>query len=445
MESKKRTRVYYFYSAVKFFFLLGYFSTGISQSLKIDITGVGQTLMPIAYAPFYTETEEENKFNRILRDVVQADLRRTAAFNLLPLPPLKPALRHDLELSSDFFDTWRNLGTHALIVGSVQINEESDNTTTSFRVLDTLRSIDLGGLSLSSSPGTINARTTGHKISDFIYESLTGEPGFFSTRIAYVVRKNRDSHTLIISDSDGFNERPALKSTEPIISLAWSPSGDQLAYVSYETGKPVVFTHELITGKRKMVANYKGSNSSPTWSHDGKKLAFVLTKDGSSQVYTSNNDGKNLKRITSVRAINTEPTFSHDSQLIFYTSDQGGTAQIYSINSKGNSFPKRITFNREYNARPVAGPNGNYLAYVTVSEGKYVIALLDLKTGEEKILSGGPKDDSPSFAPNGNWLIFSSRIKRREILSAVSVDGKVKTRITMESGNIRSPAWGRIP
>ena len=415
------------------------------QSLSIDITGVGQTQIPIALAPFSVNTEDEQKFSKTLNDVVQANLRRTAAFNLLPLPPLNPLLRHDLELSAEFFDTWKNLGTHALVVGSIEPGEKKRDVITSFRVLDTLNSIDLGGLSLESPNGSLEARTVAHKISDFILESLTGEPGFFSTRIAYVVREGLTKHTLVISDSDGFNERPALQSTAPIISLAWSPKGDKLAYVSYETGKPVIFIHTLITGKRKIFASFKGSNSSPTWSPDGKTLAFVLTKDGSSQIYTASSEGKSLKRITRVRAINTEPTFSSDGKNIFFTSDQGGSPQVYVIKRDGKKRPRRVTFKRKFNARPVAGPNGGYLAYVTRIQGNFVIAIKNLKTNEEKILSRGPKDDSPSFAPNGNWLIFSSSIRNKEVLSAVSVDGKVKTRLSLESGNIRSPAWGNIP
>tara|TARA_Y100000589_G_C27150441_1_gene628691 strand:- start:13 stop:1218 length:1206 start_codon:yes stop_codon:yes gene_type:complete len=401
--------------------------------------------MPIALAPFSAKNNKEYDFRKTLDDVIQANLRRTGAFNLLPLPPQDPDLRHDLELSPGFFDTWKNLGTHALVVGTLEERPKTKKIITSFRVLDTLRSLDLGGLSLQSTHGTTEARTVAHKVSDFIFESLTGEPGFFSTRIAYVVRKNMSNHTLMISDSDGFNERPALKSSTPIISLAWSPKGDKLAYVSFETGKPVIFIHRLSTGKRSILANYKGSNSSPAWSPDGKVLAFVLTKDGTSQIYTSSSVGENLKRITRVRAINTEPSFSADGSRIFYTSDQGGSPQIYSINSQGVGRPKRITFNRKYNARPVAGPNGSFLSYVTQIDGKFVVAVRNLISNEERILSRGPRDDSPSFAPNGNWLIFSSTIRGREILSAVSVDGKVKTRLSLESGNIRSPAWGNIP
>ncbi len=416
----------------------------LSQSLRIDITGVGQTQMPIALAPFSFITKYEEKFGQIINDVIQSDLRRTAAFNILPLPPLNPALHSGIELSDDFFNKWRNLGTHALVIGDIKLGSNSKTIGIKFRLLDTLRSIDLGGLSLQTSNNKLEARVIAHRISDFILESLTGEPGFFSSRLAYVVRK-KDKHILIVSDSDGYNERPALESSQSLISLAWSPDGDQLAYVSFETGKPVVFIHTLSTGKRNAIANYKGSNSSPAWSPDGGKLAFVLTKDGSSQIYTANKNGENLKRITKVRSINTEPNYSSDGKYLFYTSDQGGRPQIYKIRADGKGYPKRITFNRKFNARPVAGPNGEYLAYVTTFEGDFVIAIMNLNSKEETILSGGPKDDSPSFAPNGKWLIFSSRIGGKEILSAVSIDGKVKTRITMESGDIRSPAWGKLP
>ncbi len=429
---------------ILFFSLICFACPIFSQSLRIDITGVGQTQMPIALAPLSSQTKEEEKFAQVINDVIQSDLRRTAAFNILPLPPLNPALNSDIDLSDNFFDKWRNLGTHALLIGDVRTINGSKNMLIEFRLLDTLRSMDLGGLSLQTSNKKTEARAIAHRMSDFILESLTGEPGFFSTRLAYVVRK-KNKHLLIISDSDGYNERPALESNQSLISLAWSPVGDKLAYVSFETGKPIVFLHTLSSGKRNIIANYKGSNSSPTWSPDGKKLAFVLTKDGTSQVYTSDVKGEKLKRITRVRAINTEPNFSHDGKYLYYTSDQGGKPQIYRINSNGTGYPKRITFNRKFNARPVAGPNGDYLAYVTTYEGDFVIAVMNLDSRVETILSGGPKDDSPSFAPNGRWLIFSSRIGGKEILSAVSVDGKVKTRITMESGDIRSPAWGRIP
>ena len=180
-----------------------------SQSLRIDITGVGQTQMPIALAPFSSLTKNDKKFGQIINDVIQSDLRRTAAFNILPLPPLKPALNTDMELSNDFFDKWRNLGTHALVIGDIQSEDNSNYINVKFRLLDTLRSIDLGGLSLQTSNNPAEARGVAHRISDFILESLTGEPGFFSTRLAYVIRK-KNKYLLVVSDSDGHNEKPAL-------------------------------------------------------------------------------------------------------------------------------------------------------------------------------------------------------------------------------------------
>ena len=197
------------------------------------------------------------------------------------------------------------------------------------------------------------------------------------------------------------------------------PRGDRLAYVSFETGKPVIFIHRLATGKRTILANYKGSNSSPAWSPDGKTLAFVLTKDGTSQIYTSSVDGKNLKRILEFVPLIPNLVFQQMVVNILYLGP-GRKPQIYSISSQGRGKSKRITFERKYNARPVAGPKGSFLSYVTQIDGKFVIAIKDLTSNEEKILSRGPRDDSPSFAPNGNWLIFSSTIEERDTFCRIS-------------------------
>ncbi|MFZ9735201.1 MAG: DPP IV N-terminal domain-containing protein, partial [Burkholderiaceae bacterium] len=245
--------------------------------------------------------------------------------------------------------------------------------------------------------------------------------------------------------SDGENAQPALRSSQPIISLAWSPNGQQLAYVSFETGKPVVYVHELATGKRTVAANQRGSNSAPAWSPDGKYLAVVLTKDGVSQIYTVNPDGSNLRRLTRSSAINTEPSFSGDGQYVYFTSDQGGSPQVYRIRSDGSGSPERITFTGGFNARPVVSPDGRQLAFVARRDGNFVVCIMNLETRQEVIVSNGPKDDSPSFAPNSRWVIFSSRVGNRDLLSAASIDGRVRSRISLDAAGIRNPAWGKLP
>jgi TolB protein len=418
-------------------------SSAAAQGLRIDITGVGDKQIPVAVAPLVPASPNERVFAETVQEVLEANLRRTGAFNLLPVGPQFPVLSDSTPLSQDLFLRWKNQGASALVVGS--ISRQSDGKVDlRFRLLDNLKSVDLGGLSLITEATQLDARRSAHKVADYVYEQLTGEPGFFSTRLAYV-RKEAGRQVLIIADSDGENAQPALRSSQPIISLAWSPDGNKLAYVSFESGKAVVYVHELQTGRRTVVANYRGSNSAPAWSPDGKRLAVVLTKDGSSQVYVINADGSSPRRVSRANAINTEPSFSADGKTIYFTSDRGGSAQIYKVAADASSPPERISFTGNFNARPMVSPDGRLLAFVARREGKFVIGVRNLESGEERLVSTGPKDDSPSFAPNSRWIIFSSRINARDTLSAVSVDGRVRTRISLDTAGIRNPAWGRMP
>jgi TolB protein len=427
-----------------FLFLVFFLTATLrAQGLRIDITGVGEKQIPIAVSPFVVKDPADRLLAETLLDVVTADLRRTGAFSLLPVGPQTPPLSDATNVDATLFAQWRAQAADALVVGS--ISRSADNQMeVRFRLLDTLRSEDLGGLALSSPLTMLDARRSAHRIADYIYERLTGEPGFFSTRLAYV-RREGANHVLTIADSDGENAQPALRSSQPIISLAWSPNGQQLAYVSFETGKPVVYVHELATGKRTVAANQRGSNSAPAWSPDGKYLAVVLTKDGVSQIYTVNPDGSNLRRLTRSSAINTEPSFSGDGQFIYFTSDQGGSPQVYRIRSDGSGSPERVTFTGSFNARPVVSPDGRQLAFVARRDGNFVVCIMNLETRQEVIVSNGPKDDSPSFAPNSRWVIFSSRVGNRDLLSAASIDGRVRSRISLDAAGIRNPAWGKLP
>ena len=418
-------------------------SSAAAQGLRIDITGVGDKQIPVAVAPLVPASPNERVFAETVQEVLESNLRRTGAFNLLPVGPQFPVLSDNTPLSQDLFLRWKNQGASALVVGSIT-RQPDGKVDLRFRLLDNLKSLDLGGLSLITEATQLDARRSAHKVADYVYEQLTGEPGFFSTRLAYV-RKEAGRQVLIIADSDGENAQPALRSSQPIISLAWSPDGNRLAYVSFESGKAVVYVHELQTGRRTVVANYRGSNSAPAWSPDGKQLAVVLTKDGSSQVYVMNADGSSPRRVSRANAINTEPSFSADGKTIYFTSDRGGSAQIYKVAADASRPPERISFTGNFNARPMVSPDGKLLAFVARREGKFVIGVRNLESGEERLVSTGPKDDSPSFAPNSRWIIFSSRINARDTLSAVSVDGRVRTRISLDTAGIRNPAWGRMP
>ena len=425
--------------------LLLCFSTAQAQTpLRIDITGVGAKQIPIAVAPF-DATDPTQRLTRIVTDVIRADLARSGVMSIVDAGTPTPAL-NERSPTGPLFAEWRSKGAQALVIGSASAMPDG-RTETRFILLDTARNESLGGLAILHPTSELEARRTGHRIADFIYEKLTGEPGFFATRLAFV-RKDGDTYSLVISDSDGQNSQIALRTRQPIISLAWSPDGTRLAYVSYEERdgitKPIVYVHTLATGKRHIVANERGSNSAPAWAPDGKRLAVVLTRDGNSQIYIVNAEGGGLTRVSRSSGIDTEPTFTPDGKFIYFTSDRGGSAQIYRAPVSGGN-AERITFTGPFNARPQVSPDGKYLSYIARRDRLFRVAVMDLATQQETIVSNGPKDDSPSFAPNSKWIIYSSRQGDGNVLSAVSLDGKLRSRLSAEGSEIKGPAWGRLP
>lgn len=211
--------------------------------------------------------------------------------------------------------------------------------------------------------------------------------------------------------------------------------------MSFEAKKPVIWVQNLMTGERKVIANYKGSNSAPAWSPDGSKLAIALSRDGLTQIYSVNADGSGLQRLTSSSGIDTEPQFSADGQSIYFLSDRSGGPQIYRMNSNGGE-AKRVTFSGSYNITPRISPDGRTLAYISRREGKFQLYALDLVSGQEQRLSDTSKDESPSFSPNGRYIMYATESGRRGALAVVSVDGKVKQKLTVQAGDIREPTWG---
>lgn len=412
--------------------------------LRIDITGVGTRQIPIAIAPF-DANEAAKKFSQTVTDVVRADLARSGVMSIVDAGEPSPALNERSAVQPLLIE-WKGRGADALAIGSAAVLPDG-RTETRFILLDIARGLNAGGLAIVTPTNELEARRTGHRIADFIYEKLTGEPGFFATRLAFV-RKDGELHSLVVSDSDGQNSQIALRSKQPIISLAWSPDGTQLAYVSFEErggiNKPVVYVHTLATGRRYIAANERGSNSSPAWAPDGKRLAVVLTRDGNSQIYLANADGSGLKRLTRSSDIDTEPTFTPDGKFVYFTSNRGGSAQIYRVPTEGGE-AQRITFSGPFNARPQISPDGKTMAFITRRDKQFRVGVIDLSSMQETLVSEGPKDDSPSFAPNSKWVIYSSRVGERNVLSAVSIDGKLRTRLSAEGSEIKGPAWGRLP
>ena len=410
-----------------------FFSSYAPAQMQVDIIyGEGnQSRMPLAIADFGGEPVAA----KTLTSVIRADLERSGQFKMIDASGV--ALT---EASLPDYEAWKSRGVDALSAGS--LSKSSDGRQEArYRLFDVNKQSILGGAAFVASSAQL--RATAHRIADAIYEKLTGIPGVFSTRIAYVVKGGANRYELHIADADGQNAQVALKSKEPIISPVWSPDGARLAYVSFENKKPVVYVHSLATGQRIVVANFKGSNSAPAWSPDGRKLAVVLSKDGGSQIFSVNADGSGVRRLSSSSGVSTEPFFSPDGQLIYFTSDRGGSPQIYSMSASGGD-AQRITFEGSYNVSPRVSPDGSSLAFISRRDGGYRLALMNLANKQVQTLTDSNRDESPTFAPNGQMILIATVMGGRGVLSAVSIDGRVKQRLSISAGDVREPSWGPL-
>ena len=395
--------------------------------LKIDISGVGANQIPISIAGFSDEAASGQSVSSIIR----ADLQRSGLFRLIDTPETIA------ETAAVDLASWRARGADALVTGSV-VKHSDGRIELRYKLMDAVRSVNLSSQSLSTQAQFV--RLGAHRIADDIFEKLTGIRGAFATRITYVSRSSGE-YRLEVSDSDGENSFIALRSSEPIISPTWSPDGSKLAYVSFESKKPVVYVQELSSRKRIVAANFKGSNSAPAWSPDGRRLAIALSREGLTQIFTINADGSDLKKLTHSNGIDTEPCFSPDGQSIYFTSDRSGGPQIYRMNLDGGDL-KRITYGGNYNISPTISPDGKMLGYISRREGRFQLYVLDLATSQELRLSDTSHDESPSFAPNGRYILYATESAGRGALAVASIDGSAKYTLSARASNIREPAWG---
>lgn len=396
---------------------------------RVEVTGVGLTQLPIAIVPFRGEPELPQK----LASIVQADLERSGQFRAID-PAGAPALD---ETSRPDLSPWRQKTADSLVVGSATRMADG-RYDVRFRLWDVVR-----GQSLAADGFVVVAadlRLAAHRIADMVYEKLTGEKGVFSTRIAYVTKAG-PRYNLWVADADGENAQSALASSEPIISPAWASSGKQLAYVSFESRKPVVYVHDVASGNRRLIANFRGSNSAPAWAPDGRTLAVTLTRDGGSQLYTIPAAGGEAKRLTQSSGIDTEPLYSADGRSIYFVSDRGGAPQIYRMAANGGD-AARVTFTGTYNISPALSPDGKWLAYISRISGAFKLQVMDLATGNVQSLTDTTADESPSFAPNGRLIIYATRQGGAEALMTTTLDGKIKARLPGRGGDIREPDWG---
>ena len=407
--------------------------------LQIQITSGVTNPVPIAVVPFAEAPTDGTD----VADVVQHDLVGSGRFtalarNRMPGAPTQPA---DVK-----FADWKATGSDYMVIGQVT-PIAGGQLAVDFNLLNTLT-----GQSITRQRfvGTAAAlRNAAHKVSDVIYRVITGIPGAFATRIAYVAVVGEGAEQrfqLVIADADGYNQHLILESRFPLMSPAWSPDGQWLAYVSFESHLSAVYVQRVQTGQRTMVSERAGINGAPAWSPDGHKLAITLSGDsGHPQIYILDLSTQHLTRITDAPAINTEAAWSPDGRFVYFTSDRAGAPQIYRIPANGGGNPERITFTDEYNAGPHLSPDGKLLTMVTRDDsGNYRIAVQNLASGEFRVLTHGRLDQSPSFAPNGASIMYAERPGQGQagILATTSVDGLTGLSLKPTQGEVRDPAWG---
>ncbi|MGY6519776.1 MAG: Tol-Pal system beta propeller repeat protein TolB [Lysobacteraceae bacterium] len=413
--------------------------TAGAQGLEIEITDGQAAATPIVVVPFeYVGTSAAPDTD--IAAVIRANLNRSGQFRTLAENDIVERPQRGPEIN---FATWRLLGQEYITVGRIVDNPDGGYRV-EFEVFDVSRQERLVGLALAGRPQAM--RDVAHQISDHIYEAVTGVRGAFWTRIAYVTATGTGDgirYALMVADADGHNPQPVVRSSQPLLSPAWSPDGRRLAYVSFERGNSSIYVHEIATGAREAVAAFRGINGAPAWSPDGSRLAMTLSRTGSPQIHIMDLASRELTQVTNHWAIDTEAAWSADGQHLYFTSDRGGKPQIYRVAATGGEV-SRVTFQGEYNARASVSFDGNKIAVAQGAGNVYRIAVMDRSlggSGRWQTLSPGNLDESPSFAPNASMIIYATREAGRGVLYAVSADGRVRQRLVLADGDVREPAW----
>lgn len=407
--------------------------------LEIEITQGVARATPIAVVPFDWQVSDEVEPVETVSQVIASDLYRSGLFD--PMPE-KDMIEKPTEPGDIRYGTWRLLKVDAIVVG--QIRRVVGGYDVEFHVFDVFSGRSLIADTLFVGSGDL--RLGAHRVADRIFEALTGTPGAFASRIAYIVATGTgdDSlYELVVADSDGYNEQAVVSDSQPLLSPAWSPDSRMLAYVSFSRGNSTIYMQNIFTGERKRIAAHKGINGAPAFSPNGRSIAMTLSRTGSPEIYIYDIASEELTQLTRHWAIDTEPAWSPDGTTIYFTSDRGGRPQIYRIPSTGGE-AERVTFEGEYNARASLSPDGRYIATTHGNENDYRIAVYDRETEQLRVLSSGRLDESPSFAPNGSMILYATRDNGKGVLAAVSADGNVRQKLVQSLGDVREPAWSPL-
>lgn len=417
-------------------------SAGAARAqLQIEIVDGVEGALPIAVVPFDFGAAEAGP-EAPLHEIIANDLRRSGLFDPLPVAEMIDRPTRPAETQ---FGTWRLLKVDYIAMGRwVPVGDGLEGEI-EYHLVAVHSGRTLFSRAIAAGPGVFRLRA--HQIADAIYEELTGTPGAFASRIAYVkvsgAGTDDERFELIVADSDGHNPQTIVRQSQPILSPSWAPDGRRLAYVSFATGRSNVVVQEIYTGQREIIAAERGVNGAPAFSPDGRFVAMSLSRGGSPDIWLRDLTTGRMSQLTNHWSIDTEPVFSRDGREILFTSDRAGRPQIYRV-ARDGSGTARVTTEGRYNSRAAIDPYRGLLAMVHGDDFDYRIAVLDRESNRLRVLSSGPMDESPSFAPNGQMVLYATREGELGVLAAVSIDGRFRQRLVLTDGDVREPAWSPL-
>lgn len=410
-------------------------------ALDLELTRGVNNALPIAIVPF--ANQETNDASCNIAAIVKNDLNNSGRFKLLSSDKM-PANPHTA--SAVNASSWRQIGVDDVVVGEVT-PVDSSHYNVNFSLVDVVKNQNTTLLKDSfNQVEKKDLRRLAHHISDRIYEALLGQKGAFSSHIAYVVTRHGEGqptrYLLEVADADGYNPHAILTSPQPIMSPAWSHDGRQIAYVSFENHQAQIYVAQVATGSRSMISGFSGINGAPAWSPDDRQLALVLSKSGSPKIYVLDLASKSLRQITQGTSIDTEPNWHPNGHSILFTSDRGGGPQLYKVDTAGKH-TERVTYDGKYNARGAFSSDGKSIVMIHGNGSGYNIAIQDVNSGAIQPITASGNDASPSFAPNGNMVLYETRADGKRVLGLVSSDGRVKLVLPAREGDVQDPAWGK--
>ena len=402
--------------------------TQAHAQLHLEIAKAPEEAPKIAIVPFSNDSS--------LYPIIETDLNRSGKFT-----SASKNLPATASMNKPNAANWQAAGVPYVVTGTVKTTENGSYEV-HYQLYDVQKQQYLLNELLTVPASRV--RSAAHMISDAIYQALTGIPGDFSGRIAYVLRNPatpEQRYTLQIADTDGEQPRTILTSRDPILSPAWTPDAKKIAYVSFETKRPAIYVQDLSTGAREKLASFRGLNGAPSFSPDGKSMLFTASMHGNPEIYQMNLETRQLQRMTNDSAIDTEARYAPDGKSFIFTSDRGGSAQIYRYDLANSSY-NRLTFRGAFNARGTLSADGKKLALVHRPSGSnYKVAIQDLNSSVTNILTPTSLDESPSFSPNGQMVVYATREGSRGLLSIMSLDGRFRMNLPSEQGEVREPAW----